>query len=405
MHLWADSNPQFPHMNRLLPLFLACCILIPTATAQRMKSEKERFTYTQFPSEPLPNGIATFQVNLEQTAYETYGIEFRGWQSEVKAEWKAFKDQWNETVSDITDAKEEDHAQWASVRMDTLILPPAPQPDEYFFDPSEVQHALQLTGFTVGEDGLQVDVVVDPLNITEEKVTVKKVKEKRGEEMVDVNKYIMEVTYVQPTHITVAVNGTTLKTTDANTRPKTWKSQKFDSDRAVREWWAVQKPSTMAQQTKSPVLTAVGSLKAELEDKHCILQKTREAEWHFPKTTGKVNYDDLRAAAFDAQFAAGKVATDRAAAEESMRKATVVWNAALAEADFDDSKARIDRKVAGFLYLNLIQAAILFDDLDRAESQLLEMNKVDAKGGPIKDGERWVEFGRNLATRRAANGL
>ena len=88
-----------------------------------------------------------------------------------------------------------------------------------------------------------------------------------------------------------------------------------------------------------------------------------------------------------------------------MRKATVVWNAALAEADFDDSKARIDRKVAGFLYLNLIQAAILLGDLDRAESQLLEMNKVDAKGGPIKDGESWVEFGRDLATRKAANGL
>ena len=85
-----------------------------------MKSEKERFTYTQYPSEPLPNGISTCKVNLEQTAYETYGIEFRGWQSEVKAEWKAFKDQWHEILSDITDAKEGDHAQWASDRQSAL---------------------------------------------------------------------------------------------------------------------------------------------------------------------------------------------------------------------------------------------------------------------------------------------
>ena len=392
-------------MIRLIALVLIGCILIPSATAQRMKSEKERFSYTQYPSEPLPNGMDTYKVNLEQTAYETYGIEFRGWQSAVKAEWAAFKDRWDEAVQAMADADEADHAMWTRERLDTLVLPAAPQPDEYFFDPAEVQHALQLTGLAVGEGGLQVNVVVDPLDITEEQVKVKKVKEKRGEEVVDVNKYIMEVTYVQPTHITVSVNGTTLKTTDANTRSKTWKSQKFDSDREVREWWAMQKPTTMAQQTKSPVLTAVGSLKAELEDKHCTLEKSREAEWHFPKTTGKVNYDDLRAAAFDAQFAAGKVTMDRAAAEESMRKATVVWNAALSEADFDDSKARIDRKVAGFLYLNLIQASIILDNLDQAEAQLLEMNKVDAKGGPIKDAERWIEFGRDLAARKAANGL
>ena len=83
----------------------------------------------------------------------------------------------------------------------------------------------------------------------------------------------------------------------------------------------------------------------------------------------------------------------------------MVWNSALSEANFDDNKARIDRKVAGFLYLNLIQAAIILEDLERAEGHLLEMNKVDAKGGPIKDGERWVEFGRDLARRKAANGL
>ena len=392
-------------MNRCLSLLIAFCTLIPNATAQRMKSEKENFTYAQYPSEPLPDGISTFRVNLEQTAKETYGIEFRGWQSQVKAEWTAFKDQWNEVVGEIAGADEGQHAQWTSARMDTLIPPEAPQPSEYFFDPGEVQYALQLTGFDVGDDGLEVNVVVDPLDITEEKVSVKKVKEKRGEEMVDVNKYIMNVTYVQATHITVVARGITLKTADANTRPKTWKSQKFNSDREAREWWAVQKPSIQEQQTKMPVLNAIGALKAELEDKHCILEKSKEAEWHFPKSTGKVDYDDLRAAAFDAKYGAGKIGMDRAAGEEGLRKATIVWNSALSEANFDDNKARIDRKVAGFLYLNLIQAAIILDNLKEAEGHLLEMNKVDAKGGPIKDGERWVEFGRDLERRKAANGL
>ena len=118
-------------MPRILLLLLAVCTLAPAAQAQRMKSEKERFTYTQYPSDPLPGDISTFRVNLKQTARETFGIEFRGWQSEVKAEWAAFKDQWNEVVNEIAEAGEDTHQQWTASRMDTLILPGAPQPDEY----------------------------------------------------------------------------------------------------------------------------------------------------------------------------------------------------------------------------------------------------------------------------------
>ena len=391
-------------MRRLLALLLPLAMLSAPALGQRMKSEKERYTYTQLPSEPLPEGMTTFRVHLDQTAKASFGIEFRGWQSEVKAEWEAFQQQWKAIVDEVDLAAPESHEQWQFDRADTLVLPRAPQPDEYFFDPAEVQYALQLTGLEVGDDGLNIDVVVDPLNITEELVATKKEKVKRGEETVEVTRFYLKLTYVQPLHITISARGVTLKSVDANTRPRTWSSKSFDRDQQVRDWWAVQKPTILAQQTKMPVLDAVGSLKAELEDKHCTLEKSRECEWHFPKTTGKVDYDDLRAAAFDAKFGANKLGMDRAAGEESLRKATVVWAAALAEANFDDNKARIDRKVAGFLFLNLIQAAILTDNLSQAEGYLLEMNKVDAKGGPIKDGERWVEFGRDLELRKKANG-
>ena len=402
----ADAIPKTPHdMTHCLSILFCLTMLTSVAFGQRMKSEKERFTYTQLPSEPLPDGIATFRVHLEQTAKESYGIEFRGWQSEVKAEWKAFQQQWQQIVDEVDSAAPESFAQWQSSRTDTLVLPAAPQPSEYFFDPAEVQYALQLTGFDVGDDGLDVDVVVDPLNITEEVVATKKEKVKRGEETVEVTKFYLKLTYVQPVHITVSARGVTLKSTDANARPRTWSSKTFDRDQQVRDWWAVQKPTILAQQTKMPVLHAVSSLQADLEDKHCTLEKSRECEWHFPKTTGKVNYADLRGAAFDAKFGASKLGSDRTAGEESLRKATVVWAAALSEADFEDKKARIDRKVAGFLYLNLIEAAILMDNLSQAEGYLLEMNKVDAKNGAIKDGERWIEFGRDLERRKAANGL
>ena len=72
-------------MHRFLALLLPLVLLSAPALGQRMKSEKERYTYTQLPSEPLPEGMTTFRVNLDQTAKSSFGIEFRGWQSEVKA--------------------------------------------------------------------------------------------------------------------------------------------------------------------------------------------------------------------------------------------------------------------------------------------------------------------------------
>ena len=98
-------------MTRCLPILFCLTLLTSVAFGQRMKSEKERFTYTQLPSEPLPDGIATFRVHLEQTAKESYGIEFRGWQSEVKAEWKAFQQQWKQVVDEVDSAAPESFAQ------------------------------------------------------------------------------------------------------------------------------------------------------------------------------------------------------------------------------------------------------------------------------------------------------
>ena len=58
-------------------------------------------------------------------------------------------------------------------------------------------------------------------------------------------------------HITISARGVTLKSVDAN-RPRTWSSKSFDRDQQVRDWWAVQRPTILAQQTKMPVLDAVG---------------------------------------------------------------------------------------------------------------------------------------------------
>lgn len=393
------------HIQTLLPALILTLLLPQSGWGQRMKSEKENHRYVQLPSEPLPEGIDTYAVLLEQTAKEQYGIEFRGWKSEVKAEWDAFKNQWNAAVAAVEQSSVEDFNQWNFQQLDTLELPAAPQPQEHFFDPEEVQYALQLTGFDVGPDGLEVKVVVDPLNITEEKVTTKKVKVKKGESTVEVNQFQMQVSYVQPVHIRISARGITLKTLDVNERPRKYTSSTFDTDAQARDWWAVQKSTIMAQQTKMPVLDAVRNLRGELEDKHCEIQKSKQTEWHFPKSTGKVNYDDLRAAAFDAKFGTSKLGTDREGGEASLRKAGAAWVRALSEADFDDNKARIDRKVAGYLYLNLIQAAVLLDNFEQAESYLLEMNKVDAKNGPIKEGENWINFLNDQRRRRAANGL
>ncbi len=98
------------------------------------------------------------------------------------------------------------------------------------------------------------------------------------------------------------------------------------------------------------------------------------------KTNNKLNYDDLNKATQLFTEACQEMTTEQAnsfrnvfdnkeAVESYMSKlseAIIIWETALQEADFEDKKARIHRKLAPNLYVNLALAYYLKQEWDKA---------------------------------------
>ncbi len=61
------------------------------------------------------------------------------------------------------------------------------------------------------------------------------------------------------------------------------------------------------------------------------------------------------------------IQSDYISRKETMNKAIAIWEKALAEADFDNKKARIDSKVGRHLYYNLALAYLWIDDFAKAK--------------------------------------
>ena len=80
-----------------------------------------------------------------------------------------------------------------------------------------------------------------------------------------------------------------------------------------------------------------------------------------------------------------------------------VWEAALAEADFDNKKARINRKMAGLLYLNLINAHIWLEDYDRVDVLFDEMRRVDTKKSAEGTADGLDTFSEDQRRRKEIN--
>ena len=64
-------------------------------------------------------------------------------------------------------------------------------------------------------------------------------------------------------------------------------------------------------------------------------------------------------------------------AKEKLQSAIQTWEAALEESDMDDKKARINKKVVPDLYNNVILAAILVQDFDKADDHYSATLRLD----------------------------
>jgi hypothetical protein len=151
------------------------------------------------------------------------------------------------------------------------------------------------------------------------------------------------------------------------------------------------------------VQSAASAANTLLNDRFCFSTKTRPMTIYHAKTTKKVNYTDLNNAAFDMEIAMEKYLSDQDASMKGISKCVEVWTAALAEADFDDKKARIDSKVAGLIYLNLINANIWLEEYDQVDKLFDEMRRVPTKRGAEGTAEGLDTFSEEQRRRKEMN--
>ena len=112
---------------------------------------------------------------------------------------------------------------------------------------------------------------------------------------------------------------------------------------------------------------------------------------------------DLTNAALDMSTAMEKYIDNREVAEKGIRDCVTVWQEALAEADFENKKARVNAKLAGLLYINLINAHIWLEEYDKSDALFDEMRRVPTKKGAEGTAEGLDSFSEDQRRRMEAN--
>ena len=87
----------------------------------------------------------------------------------------------------------------------------------------------------------------------------------------------------------------------------------------------------------------------------------------------------------------------------AIREVVPVWEKALEEADFENKKARIDTRVAGLIYLNLIYANIWLEDYARVDVLFDEMRRLDTKKSAEGTAEGLDSFSEDQRSRKEVN--
>jgi hypothetical protein len=151
------------------------------------------------------------------------------------------------------------------------------------------------------------------------------------------------------------------------------------------------------------VTAGVMAINMILNDRYCFSKKTRPMTIYHAKTTKKVDYTDLNNAAMDMTMAMEKYLDRPEEAMEGIRSCVAVWEKALGEADFDNKKARIDAKMAGLMYINLIYANIWLEDYDRADALFDEMRRLDTKKSAEGTAEGLDAFSEEQRRRKEVN--
>ena len=392
------SYPNNDLMRVFILVFFS--FLMFSVSAQKIKRESVQVEYTSRPSEPLPKEVKSYSVEVMQTYKLEFESEMEQWAIDTEIARVNFERESQEYSEKGTGAKLLERA-LLDEKKPTLVLPSKPVKREFIFEAGVVSSKIDMQGMNKNEGGAIVTIDIQSYESTSPEDGKQELKDKEGNISY---KYYRTMTYRQQVRFSVTLpDGDVVidEVIGSSENYTAHTSRKYTSKGALNKSW--NQTSIDSQMSKKAVNAAMDPINNVLNDRFCFSKKTRPMTIYHVKTTKKVNYTDLNDAALDMELAIEKYYNDQEVSMAAIRKVIPVWESAIAEADFDNKKARIDARVAGLIYLNLIYANIWLEEYDRVDVLFDEMRRLDTKKSAEGAAEGLDTFSEEQRRRKEVN--
>ena len=384
---------------KYLTLTIAALAFI-TANAQNVKRESVQVEYISRPSEPLPAGVTTYNVVVNQSYRDQFEAELQQWEIDTQLAQETYAAEMEAYNAKGTGAKILERA-LLDEKKPQLVLPRKPVATERIFEPGIISSKIDMQGMTRTEGGATVTIEIQYFEGSAPEDGQQEIKDKEGNVSY---KYYRSMKYRQPVRVTLQLPDGSIAIDEVLTSSEdftTYTSDKYTSKSALNKAWnQTSVNNRLSQRSVEAGCIAINSI---LNDRFCFSKKTRPMTIYHAKTKKKVDYTDLNNAALDMKMAMEKYIDRPEEAAEGIRACVEVWERVLTEADFENKKARINRKMAGLLYLNLINANIWLEDYDRVDALFDEMRRLDTKKSAEGTADGLDTFSEDQRRRKEIN--
>ena len=371
-----------------------------TANAQNVKRESVQVEYISRPSEPLPAGVTTYNVVINQSYRDQFEAELQQWEIDTQLAQETYAAEMEAYNAKGTGAKILERA-LLDEKKPQLVLPRKPVATERIFEPGIISSKIDMQGMTRTEGGATVTIEIQYFEGSAPEDGQQEIKDKEGNVSY---KYYRTMKYRQPVRVTLQLSDGSIAIDEVLTSSEdftTYTSDKYTSKSALNKAWnQTSVNNRLSQRSVEAGCIAINSI---LNDRFCFSKKTRPMTIYHAKTKKKVDYTDLNNAALDMKMAMEKYIDRPEEAAEGIRACVEVWERVLTEADFENKKARINRKMAGLLYLNLINANIWLEDYDRVDALFDEMRRLDTKKSAEGTADGLDTFSEDQRRRKEIN--
>ena len=143
---------------KYLTLTLAA-LAIMTANAQNVQRETMSVEYISRPSEPLPAGVTTYNVVVNQSYRDQFEAEFQQWEIDTQLAQETYAAEMEAYNSKGTGAKILERA-LLDEKKPQLVLPRKPVATERIFEPGIISSKIDMQGMTRIEGGAVVTIEI-----------------------------------------------------------------------------------------------------------------------------------------------------------------------------------------------------------------------------------------------------